>query len=99
MIVSVAEELTGDGLPGEVGVRVRVTTHQELELGLALDHVIVPLHLVVAGERVMEYQFELISSLIILLCKTILRLTFLQYLLMPNKNTGTQALHRTQKQI
>ena len=25
-IVSVAEELTGDGLPGEVGVRVHVTT-------------------------------------------------------------------------
>ena len=62
MTVSVAEELTGDGLPGEVGVHVRVTTHQELELGLVLDPAIVPLHLVVAGERV-EYQHNLISSL------------------------------------
>ena len=63
MIVSAAEELTGDGLPGEVGVRVRVTTLQELELGLALDPAIVPLHLVVAGERVMEFQHYLISSI------------------------------------
>ena len=64
MIVSVAEELTADGLPGEVGVRVHVTTLQELELGHVPDHVTIPLHLVVAGERV-GYQIYLISSLTI----------------------------------
>ena len=39
----------GDGLPGEVGVRVRVITLTELEQGPALDPATIPLHLVVAG--------------------------------------------------
>ena len=84
--VSVAEELTGDGLPGEAGARVHVTTLQELELGPALDPATIPLHLVVAGERV-GYQIYLISCLTILSCKTVLRLTTLQYLLMPSKKS------------
>ena len=64
-IVSVAEELMGDGLPGEVGVHVHVTMLQELELGLALGPATIPLHLVVAGERV-GYQIYLISCLAVL---------------------------------
>ena len=49
MIVSAAEELTGDGLPGEVGVLARVTTPTELEHGPDTDLATTPLDLVVAG--------------------------------------------------